>query len=453
MTSFDVLIEGGTVVTFDKKERVLEGDVLLRDGKVHQVAAHGRTSPRPGARTVDARGCIVMPGFVQPHVHLCQALFRGVAEDVPLLTWLKKYIWPLEGAHNPETLYASARLGIAELLLGGTTTVLDMGTVQHTDVLFEVAAESGMRYLGGKAMMDKGAGRPEGLKENTGQSLSRSRRLAEQWHGKEEGRIGYAFAPRFILSCTDQLMKDTVRAAREIGCLLHTHASENPGEIAAVKKATGKDNVAALHALGFTGDDVVLAHCVHVTKREMKILADTGTRVAHCPSTNLKLASGTAPIPELLERGISVGIAADGAPCNNRLSGFSEARLASLLQKPAHGADAMSAKDTLRMATRGGAEVLGLGDVTGALEKGKRGDVVVVDASRPHMRPRTDPYTQLVYQAEAADVRHVFVDGNWLVRDRHLVRWNESEIGAEANLALRGAMRRAGMKAPKKGPR
>jgi cytosine/adenosine deaminase-related metal-dependent hydrolase len=447
-TTFDFLIEGGTVITMDEDNRVLHGDVLIRNGKIQTVAAWGKAKPKPGTRTVDARGCYVLPGFVQPHVHLCQALFRGLAEEVPLLEWLKSFIWPLEGAHNEASLRASANLGLAELLLGGTTTILDMGTVHHTGVLFEAARDAGIRYLGGKAMMDADEGHPESLTETTEQSLDAAVKLASQWHGAEKGRLKYVFEPRFILSCTPKLMKEAALAARDLGCLITTHAAENPEEVEAVRNATGKDNIEALHKLGLSGEDVILAHCVHLSDKERKLLKNGRTAVVHCPSTNLKLASGIAPIVELREAGVRVGIAADGAPCNNRLSAFSEMRLASLLQKPRRGADAFNAREALRAATLGGAEVLGMGDSLGSLEKGKRGDVVVVSAQGPHMHPHVDPIASIVYAAEAADVRHVFVDGQWLVRDGNLTRLILDEVLEDAEVELEGVLERSGVPAP-----
>lgn len=443
--SFDILIEGGTVLTLDAERRIVEGDVLLRGGRIERIGPHGSLKPKGATQTVDARGCLVMPGFVQAHVHLCQTLFRGHAEQLQLLDWLSQRIWPFEGAHDERSLAASSALGIAELLLGGTTCALDMGTVQHTDTIFEVAAEMGIRLVSGKAMMDKGHMRPGGLKETTTDSLTESVRLAEKWHGAADGRLRYAFAPRFILSCTDELLRDAVKEARRLGCLLHTHASENPGEVEAVREATGKDNVEALHDLGLSGRDVVLAHCVWVTAGEQRILRETGTGVAHCPSTNLKLGSGVARIPELLEQGVRIGIGADGAPCNNRMSAFSEMRLAALLQKPRVGTEAMPASDVVWLATRGGARLLGLEDDIGSLEKGKKADVVVVDTRRPHLRPKADPYSTLVYAAEAADVRHVFVDGRWLVRERELVGVEMGDVLDGADAALAAVAGRAGV--------
>jgi cytosine/adenosine deaminase-related metal-dependent hydrolase len=233
--------------------------------------------------------------------------------------------------------------------------------------------------------------------------------------------------------------------ARARGCLVHTHASENPGEVDAVRAATGRDNVTALEERGVAGEDVVLAHCVHLSDEERQSLRRHRTRVAHCPSTNLKLASGIAPVPGLLADGVVVGVGADGAPCNNRLSAFTEMRLAALLQKPTHGAEAIPARTALRLMTMGSARVLGLEAEIGSLEPGKRADVVVVGRERPHLRPCADPVATLVHAAEAADVTHVFVDGRQLVRDRRLVHDDLGSILADAESAVGEVAARAGV--------
>jgi 5-methylthioadenosine/S-adenosylhomocysteine deaminase len=438
----DYLITGGTLVTLNEAGETFDGEILIRDGAIAHMGPPGSARPSGPVQRVDATEAFVLPGFVQSHIHLCQVLFRGMAEDVPLMEWLSRYIWPLEGAHDDDSLRASVRLGIAELLLGGSTAALDMGTVKHTDVIFEVAEEMGFRLTSGKAMMDKGDVRPGGLLENTDESLEASADLAGRWHGR--GLLRYAYAPRFILSCTDELLRKTVALAREGGCLLHTHASENPGEMEAVKAAYGKANVEALHDLGMSGKDVVLAHCVWLTPKEESILEKTGTHIAHCPSTNLKLASGIARVSELRERGINLGIGADGAPCNNRLDAFTETRLAALLQKPQYGADALSALDALTLATRGGARALGIDDQVGMLQVGMRADLAVVDHARAHFRPRAEPHTSLVYAARAGDVRHTFVDGVWRVREGRLVGWDLEAILAEAEAAIAVLKGRAG---------
>lgn len=443
MTTLDTLIRGGTIVTLNADWEVFEGDLLVRGDRIAALGPSGTLKSDPGTRVLDADGCWLVPGFVQPHVHLCQALFRGFAEDVPLLEWLSRYIWPFEGAHCPASLRVSAQLGIAELLLGGTTSILDMGTVHHTHVIFEAAEASGIRLMSGKAMMDAGAERPPGLVESTTESLQASADLATRWHGAANGRLRYAYAPRFILSCTETLLRETVSLARAQRCFLHTHASENPAEVDAVRQITGKDNIAALHDLGLSGPDVVLAHCVWLQEDEKRLLADTQTRVAHCPSANLKLGSGIAEVPEMRRAGIHLGIAADGAPCNNRLSAFTEMRLAALLQKPRAGTDALAARDVLRMATLGGAEILGLAADTGSLEIGKKADFIVVDGRNPHLRPKSDPYHTLVYAAEASDVRDVFVDGRWVVRSRTLPDVPLDALLEAAEVEMRGVLERS----------
>lgn len=436
-----VLIQGGTVVTVDGADRVFVGDVFLDGGRIAAVGP--KLSPPPGTRVVDARGCIVAPGFVQAHIHLCQVLLRGLAEELPLLPWLAQRVWPLEAAHSHATLKASARLGIAELLLGGTTCALDMGTVHHIDAVFAAAAELGFRLTSGKALMDKVGASP--LDEDTAAALSSSNAAADRHHRSESDLLRYAYAPRFILSCSDALLRGAVSAARERGCLVHTHASENPGEVDAVRAATGARNVRALHERGVSGDDVVLAHCVHLDDDEHALLRATGTKVVHCPSTNLKLASGTAPIVRLHNDGVVVGLGADGAPCNNRLSAFTELRLAALLQKPLHGADALPARRALRMATIDSARVLGRAEEIGSLEVGKRADVIVVGLERPHLHPLHDPVTTLVYGAEAGDVVHVFVDGRQRVRDRRLLHDDLAGLFADAEAATDELVARAGM--------
>jgi cytosine/adenosine deaminase-related metal-dependent hydrolase len=436
-----VLLQGGTVVTVDASDSVFVGDVLLEDGRIKALGPTGTVVADPGTRVVDVQGDIVCPGFVQAHIHLCQVLFRGICEDRALLPWLQERIWPLEKAHDPSSLRASARLGIAELLLGGTTAILDMGTVEHTEALFHAADEMGLRYVGGKAMMDRE--NPAGLNESTEAALSSSNALADRFHNTAGGRLRYAYAPRFILSCSDELLRGTAREARARGCIVHTHASENPGEIVAVRAATGVDNIVALHERDISGPDVVLAHCVLLSDDEREVLRTTHTAVVHCPSANYKLGGGTAPVPSLLADGVTVGLGADGAPCNNRLSAFSEMRLASLLQKPLHGADALPARTALRMATMGSAKALGIDHEVGSLEVGKRADVIVVGRQRPHLRPRVDPLTTLVFAAEAADVTHVFVDGRQLVRDRRLVGVELEHILDEADLQLAAVLDRA----------
>src|SRR5436190_24104935 len=222
-----LLIRNGTIVTMDQKNSIVRGDVLVRDGRIAGVAPEINESVD---EVIDANGCAVLPGFVQTHIHLCQTLFRGAADDLSLIDWLKKRVWPMEAAHTPESIRASARLGIAELIKGGTTCALTMETVRYTEEVLRVVEETGFRAIVGKCMMDKGDEVPPELQEQTRASGDESLALIEKWHGRADGRIRCCFAPRFAISCTRELLNEVAKLAREHGVLIHTHASENRGE-------------------------------------------------------------------------------------------------------------------------------------------------------------------------------------------------------------------------------
>src|SRR6266850_4994728 len=396
-TMTSLLIKDGTLLTMDAQDSIVRADLLIRDGRIASVSEANETADI----TIDATGCIVLPGFVQTHIHLCQTLFRVAADDLALLDWLKKRVWPMEAAHTAESVRASARLGVAELIKGGTTCALTMETVNHTEEVFKVVDASGFRAIVGKCMMDKGDEVPRALHEETGNSIRESLSLLETWHGKADGRIGYCFAPRFALSCSPELLTQVGKLARERSVIVHTHASENKNECAFVESETGQRNVDYLDSLGLTGPHVVLAHCVHLGEAEFEILANTQTNVAHCPSSNLKLGSGIAEVTLMLERGISVSLGADGAACNNRLDMFTEMRSMALLQKVLHGPEALPARQALRIATIGGARALGLEQEIGTIETGKRADLILVSLAGLELTPRpVDIVSAIVYASQ-----------------------------------------------------
>jgi 5-methylthioadenosine/S-adenosylhomocysteine deaminase len=438
--SSSILIRNGTIVTMDADNFIVRGDLLIRDGKIVEI---GERIDGGAEETIDATGGAVLPGFVQTHIHLCQTLFRGAADDLSLIDWLKKRIWPMEAAHTQESIRASARLGIAELIKGGTTCALTMETVRHTEEVLRVVEESGFRATVGKCMMDKGEGTPPELHENSRDSINESLALIKSWDGKDNGRIRCCFAPRFAVSCTRELLADVARLAREHGVMIHTHASENKTECEIVERESGKRNVGYLDSLGISGAHVVLAHCVHLATEEMEILARTKTNVSHCPSSNLKLGSGLARIAEMLARKIPVSLGADGAACNNRLDMFTEMRTAALLQKLAHGPEILPAGGVLKMATIDGARALGQEHEIGSLEAGKRADVIVVDLRQLHTSPQTDIVSSLVYSAQASDVRTTIVNGRVVMRDRELLSLDEASVMEDANREARALKERA----------
>ena len=428
-----LLIRGGTILTMNDRLEIVEGDLSIRDGRIAAIApsidgAHDRV--------VSARGGYVLPGLIQTHIHLCQTLFRGYADDLPLMDWLRTRVWPMEAAHTPDTLRASARLAAAELLTSGTTAVLTMETVHDTDVVFEEIAASGLRATIGKCMMDLDAQVPKRLREETRASIDESVAIRRRWDGAANGRLRAAFAPRFAVSCSRELLESVASLSEAGGALVHTHASESRDEIAIVKAISGgMANVEYLASLRLASPRLCAAHCVWVDDREQALLAEHDVRVMHCPGSNLKLGSGVAPVAEMRARGITVSLGADGAACNNRLDMFEEMRLAAVLQAMRKQPGVLAARDVLWMATRAGARTLALEHEIGSLEVGKKADLIVVDRDRPHLAPGPDPYSTLVYAARGSDVRTTVVDGELLVDDFAPLGLDRAEIVARARRA------------------
>ena len=436
-----LLVRSGVILTMNERFDVVSGDVAIRDGLIEAV---GRVDPNAKFdRVVDAGGGYVLPGLIQTHIHLCQTLFRGFADDLPLLEWLRQRVWPMEAAHDAESLRAAAQLAALELLTSGTTTVMTMETVHDTGAVFEAVADSGLRATIGKAMMDAAPEAPARLREATQTSLDESLSLARQWDGAAGGRLRVALAPRFAVSCSEELLRAVADLSVERGLLVHTHASESRDELAVVRQRTGLGNVEFLDTVNLASPRLCAAHCVWVDDREMGILAERRVKALHCPSSNLKLGSGIAPVAEMRKRGISVSLGTDGAACNNRLDMFEEIRLAALLQAARSGPGALPARDALWMATRGGAEALGLEATIGSIEPGKRADLIVVDCDRPHLVPGGDPCSTIVYAARGSDVRTTIVDGEILVDRFEPVRMDRQEILSTARTAARHVLTRS----------
>jgi cytosine/adenosine deaminase-related metal-dependent hydrolase len=438
-----LLIRNALIVTMNDRLDVLDGEVSIRDGRIDGLAP---TLTGSYDRTIDARGGFVLPGLIQTHLHLCQTLFRGYADDLPLMDWLRTRVWPMEAAHTPASLRAATRLASTELLASGTTAILTMETVHDTDVVFEAAAESGIRATIGKCMMDADGEVPVRLQEKTQQSIDESVAIRKRWHGAADGRLRAAFAPRFAVSCSRDLLEAVATLSAEGQALVHTHASESQDELAIVRELSGGlTNLEYLAQVRLASPHLCAAHCVWVDEDEQRLLAEHDIKVMHCPGSNLKLGSGVAPVPELRALGVTVSLGADGAACNNRLDMFEEMRLAAVLQAMRLGPGALPARDVLWMATRSGARTLGLEDQIGSLEVGKRADLIIVDRDQPHLTPGPDPYSTLVYAARGADVRTTIVDGEVLIDDGVPKRVERSEVVAAARVAARELAGRAGV--------
>jgi 5-methylthioadenosine/S-adenosylhomocysteine deaminase len=361
-----------------------------------------------------------------------------------LMDWLKTRVWPMEAAHTPASLAASAQQAASELLLGGTTTVLTMETVHDTDAVFEALEPMGLRAVVGKCMMDADAAVPTRLLEVTAESIDESLAIAKRWHGRANGRLRAALAPRFAVSCSQELLEAVGHLSRDHGLLVHTHASENRDEIALIHQRTGRSNVAYLSDTGLASSRLCLAHCVWVDEHEQQLLVDHDVKVSHCPGSNLKLGSGLAPVVEMRARGISVSLGADGAACNNHLDMFEEMRLAAMLQSIRHAPGALTARDVLAMATREGARALGMRGELGSLEVGRRADAILIDRRRPHLAMAPDPYSTIVYAGRCTDVRTVMVDGDVLVDEFTPIEWDPDEVARTARREAKALATRAG---------
>ncbi|WP_046215301.1 5'-deoxyadenosine deaminase [Paenibacillus wulumuqiensis] len=438
-----ILIRQAQIVTMNASEEVFTGDLLIENNKIAKMGIH---LDDYADREIDARGKTLLPGFIQTHIHLCQTIFRGRADDMELMDWLRKRIWPLEAAHDEESIFYSALLGIGELISSGTTTICDMETVHHTDSAFQAMAQSGLRVISGKVMMDHGDDVPEPLQEKTEESLQKSVDLLEKWNGFGGGRIQYAFCPRFVVSCTEKLLTEVRDLSAQYHVRVHTHASENRGEIALVEQERGMRNIVYLDHIGLANPRLILAHCVWLSEEEKQILHRRGVKVTHCPGSNMKLSSGIAEIPDLMNRHIHVGIGADGAPCNNNLDMFQEMRMTALIQKVPHGPTVMDARTVLRMATMGGAEVLGLSKEIGSLEVGKKADLVLLDLEDYHTFPShdVDVYSRVVYSAARSNVDTVIIDGQIVFENRQVKTIDRSIVLRESDRSIKRLLSRIG---------
>lgn len=433
-----ILIKKGYIITMDPGRGNFYGDLLVEDNRITKIS---RQLEDRADKVIDAQDMVVMPGFVQAHTHLCQSLLRGQADDRSLVDWLDT-ITSLEFRHTPETLYASARIGLAEMIKSGTTSIIDMGTLHHQESVFEAIVESGIRAQAGKAMMDLTENLPPLLQETTEDSIRESIDLMHRWHGAAEGRVRYGFAPRWQLWNTTELLQAIKQEAdQNPGVGIHGHAGEIEYEIEAMIQQTGDRNLVYLEKIGVVGPNVQMAHCIWLDEDEYRIMAETGTHALHCPCCNTKLGSGIARVPEMLEMGINVALGSDGAPSNNNMDIFIEMRLASIIHKYRLGAEKMPAEDVVRMATVGGAKALGMGDQIGSLEEGKTADLIILDDGGLYTAPirsfeEDNVVQRLVSSYQSASVQTSIIDGHLVMENRQLLTMDEEEILQDGTNAL-----------------
>ena len=408
-----------------------EHDVLIAGGRIESVQPSGAADPAAFDEVIDARGLLAMPGLINTHAHTPMVLFRGLAEDVPLDRWFNEYIWPLEKNLGEGDVYLGMTLGLAEMIRGGVTTVNEHYFQMHEAA--QAVADAGTRGVLGWAIFGDG-GQP---------MLERAIEFTTHWQGRADGRIRTLLAPHAPYTCPPDYLRLCADAAARLNLPIHIHAAENRAQTDSSLARSGRTPIEVLDDTGILQRPTIIAHACGATDADIALMAARRASVAHCPKTYLKLAMDVAPVVRLREAGVAVGLGSDGAVSNNTLNLWEALRLTALIQKDrTHSAEALPLAEALYLATRGGAEALGLGDQLGQMTPGFLADIVLVDLSGLHHQPLHNPAASLVYNMETADVRTVIVNGRVIMRDRRLLTIDEAEVLRQARetrsrLALR----------------
>ncbi|WP_254766149.1 amidohydrolase [Salinilacihabitans rarus] len=414
-------ITGGRVLLPDLT--VERADVLV-DGATGEISEVGADLGADAEETLDASGGLVTPGFVNGHCHVPMTLLRGYADDKPLEPWLREDIWPAEAALEPEDVRAGAELGVLEMIEGGTTAFADM--YFHVSEVAAAVEDAGVRARLGHGVVTVGKDEAA-ARADAAESID----VAREFDGAADGRISTAFMPHSLTTVGEAYLDEFVPKAREAGVPVHYHANETDGEVSPIVEERGVRPLEYAADAGLLEPEDFLAHGVHLDETEIEVLAEAGASVVHCPASNMKLASGMAPVQRLLDAGVTVGLGTDGAASNNDLSMLGEARDAAMLGKlAADDASAVPAAAVVEMLTRGSAAAIGV--ESGRIEPGAPADLAVLDLERPHLTPAHDLVSHLAYAAAAADVRHTVCDGRVLMRDREVLTLDEAAVRRRA---------------------
>ncbi len=414
----DMLVTNGVVVTMNKEMEIIEnGSVYIKDDSIVQIGPKNTFSEIIAEETIDARGGIIMPGLINTHTHASMTLFRGLADDMPLMDWLNDHIFPAESKLTEDMVYKGAMLACAEMILSGTTCFCDMYLFE--DKVAEAAFDSGMRAVTGEVLYDF----PSPCYGDLTNGFNYVSNMMEKW--KNNSRITIAVEPHSTYLCAPELLKKAAATARKNKNPIVIHLAETEDETALIKEKYGTTPVKFLADLGILGPDLIACHCIHISEEDIQLLKKFDVKIVHCPESNMKLGSGIAPVPELIKRGICVSLGTDGCASNNDLDLFLEMDTTAKLHKVfTMNPEAINAGTALKMATINGALTLGLDKITGSLEVGKRADIIVVDTSKPHMIPMYNPYSHLVYSANGSDVSATIIDGNLVMKDRKILKMN-----------------------------
>ena len=425
ITAEDVtLVLSGRYLVTEAGQEVLENSSVAVAGDTIVEIGPDLVAEYPRAEHINQPHGLIMPGLINTHTHAAMSCFRGLADDLPLMQWLHEYIFPVEAKLTPEIVYQATLLSICEMIKSGTTSFNDM--YLFAKEVARATAESGMRAWLGEALYDFPS--PNyGELEN---GFSYSRELFAEY--KEHDLVTITVNPHAVYTCSPDLLQRLAAMAAENNALYHIHLSENADEISTCRERYGLSPVQHLESLGILGEQVVAAHCVMIDDPEIELLARRRVKVAHCQESNMKLASGTAPVVKMLESGLTVGIGTDGSASNNDVDMFGEMNTVAKIHKVVRmDPTAMDAATTLHAATMGGAALLGVESRIGSLEPGKKADIIVLDMEQPHLTPVYNPISHLVYAARGSDVIHSVINGRIVMRDRCLTTLDEAAILAE----------------------
>lgn len=427
------LIKDGTFAVLQQEQTVIRGYMLIEGDRITYIG-QDRPEGVEGAETFDGKGLLFLPGLINTHGHAAMSLLRGYGDDMVLQEWLGQKMWPMEAKFTGEDVYWGTALSAIEMLKSGTTTFLDM--YDHMDQVASVVEQSGMRAVLTRGVI--GLCPPEEQQRKLDEAIL----FARNWHGKANGRITTMMSPHAPYTCPPDYIEKIVQAAHDLDLPLHTHMSETRAEVEQNVRDYGVRPAQHLLNLGLFSRPSLLAHAVHLTDEEIAMLAEHHVAVSHNPGSNLKLASGVARVPELLQAGVTVSLGTDGAASNNNLDMFEEIRLAALIHKGVSGdPTAIPAAEALRMGTVYGAKSLFLED-TGVLAAGMKADFIALNLQQAHFLPKTDYISHAVYSAAGQDVEHVWVDGKQVVKSRECLTLDEEKILFEAQRAFEGLLAR-----------
>ena len=421
MNQADILVHNGTILTMDSQNNIIHnGMVAISDSTISYIGK-GKKDAIKAKKDLDTQGGLILPGLINSHTHAAMSLFRGLADDLPLMEWLHNYIFPVEGKMDADFVRVGTLLACAEMILSGTTTFCDMYLFEEE--VAKAAKETGMRSVVGEVIYDF----PSPNYGTLEKGFIYTEALIERW--EKDPLINIAVEPHSLFTCGEELLRKANDLALKKGVPLILHLAETKEEVNEIEKRFRKRPVQHLKDLGLLGSHLIVNHCVHINKPEIELLAENNVCIVHNPESNMKLASGIAPVPDMIAKGITVGLGTDGCASNNNLDLFGEMDMAAKLHKVNNlDPTVMNAQTLVEMATIEGAKVLGLEKITGSLEVGKRADLIVIDTNKPHLVPMYNPYSHLVYAASGHDVIHSIIDGNIVMEDRRLLTLDVEDI-------------------------